>query len=59
MDELGRSVGDGISNALSRAVEAIGAALEGLVASIGALPGGFLWVVAAVVLAAVAWQIVR
>jgi hypothetical protein len=59
VDGFGRSIGDAISSALSRAVDAVGAALEGLMASVGSLPGGWLWVVGAVVLVVVAWRVVR
>ena len=59
MDDFGRSIGDAISGALSRAVDAVGAAFDGLIASFGSLPGGWLWLVGAVVLVVVAWRVVR
>jgi hypothetical protein len=59
VDDFGRSIGDAISGALSRAVDAVGAAFDGLIASFGSLPGGWLWLVGAVVLVVVAWRVVR
>lgn len=59
MEGFGRSIGDAISSALSRAADAIGAAFDGLVASVSALPGGWLWAVGAIVLVVIAWRVVR
>jgi hypothetical protein len=55
MDELGGSVGGGISGLIGGAFDAIGAALRGLVAEGERL----LWAVIFVVLVAVAWTFAR
>jgi hypothetical protein len=60
MDQLGGSVGGGISGLVGGAFDAIAAALRGLVAEgERVLPNGLLWAVIFVVLVAVAWGFAR
>lgn len=60
MDGLLRSVGDGISGLVGGAIDAIGAALRGVVAAgERALPGGLLFVVVFVVVAFAGWTLIR
>jgi hypothetical protein len=60
MDDLGRSVGNGISGLVSGAFEAIGAALRGIVAEgERVLPNGLLWAVIFVVLVFGAWTLAK
>jgi hypothetical protein len=60
MDELGRTVGDGITGLVGGAFEVIGDALRGIVAAgERALPGGLLWVVVFLVLVVGAWTLAK
>jgi Flp pilus assembly pilin Flp len=60
MDDLGRSVGNGISGLVGGAFEAIGAALRGIVAEgERVLPNGLLWAVIFVVLVIGAWTLAK
>lgn len=59
MDDLGRSVGDSISNAFSGIGEAIAAAFDGIVRSFSSVPGGAAWLVVLAVLVVGAWVVVR
>jgi len=60
MDDLGRSVGNGISGLVAGAFEAIGAALRGIVAEgERVLPNGLLWAVIFVVLVIGAWTLAK
>jgi hypothetical protein len=60
MDELGRTVGDGITGLVGGAFDAIGDALRGIVAAgERVLPGGLLWVVVFLVLVIGAWTLAK
>ncbi len=60
MDQLGGSVGGGISGLIGGAFDAIGAGLRGVVAAgERVLPNGLLWAVIFVVLVVVAWTFAR
>jgi hypothetical protein len=60
MDDLGRTVGNGISGAVGGAFEAIGAALRGIVAEgERVLPNGLLWAVIFVLLVIGAWTLAK
>jgi hypothetical protein len=60
MDDLGRSVGNGISGLVGGAFEAIGAALRGIVAEgERVLPNGLLWAVIFVLLVIGAWTLAK
>lgn len=60
MDDLGQTVGNGITGLVSGAFEAIGAALRGIVAAgERALPNGLLWAVVFVLLVIGAWTLAR
>ncbi|HET9756264.1 MAG TPA: hypothetical protein VFP66_07165 [Candidatus Limnocylindrales bacterium] len=60
MDDLGRTVGNGITGLVSGAFEAIGAALRGIVAAgERALPNGLLWAVVFVLLVIGAWTLAK
>jgi Flp pilus assembly pilin Flp len=60
MDDLGRTVGDGISGLVAGAFDAIGAALRGIVdAAERALPNGLLWAVIFVLLVIGAWTLAK
>ena len=60
MDDLGQTVGNGITGLVSGAFEAIGAALRGIVAAgERALPNGLLWAVVFVMLVIGAWTLAR
>ena len=60
MDDLGRTVGNGISSVVSTAFDAIGGTLRGMVDTANAmLPGGLLAVVAFVVLLGAAWALAK
>jgi hypothetical protein len=60
MDDLGRTVGNGITGLVSGAFEAIGAALRGIVdAGERALPNGLLWAVVFVLLVIGAWTLAK
>jgi Flp pilus assembly pilin Flp len=60
MDDLGRSVGNGISGLVGGAFDAIGAALRGIVAEgERLLPNGLLWAVIFVVLVIGAWTLAK
>ena len=60
MDDLGRTVGNGISGLVGGAFEAIGAALRGLVAEgQKVLPNGLLWAVIFVLLLIGAWTFAK
>ena len=60
MDDLGRTVGDGITGLVGGAFDAIGAALRGLVAEgQRVLPNGLLWVVIFVLLLIGAWTLAK
>jgi hypothetical protein len=60
MDDLGRTVGNGISGLVGGAFEAIGAALRGIVAEgERVLPNGLLWAVLFVVLLIGAWTLAK
>lgn len=60
MDDLGRTVGNGITGLVSGAFEAIGAALRGIVAAgERALPNGLLWAVVFVLLVIGAWILAK
>jgi hypothetical protein len=60
MDDLGRTVGNGITGLVSGAFEAIGAALRGIIAEgERVLPNGLLWAVIFVVLVIGAWTFAK
>ena len=60
MDDLGRTVGNGITGLVSGAFEAIGAALRGIVAAgERALTNGLLWAVVFVLLVIGAWTLAK
>ena len=60
MDDLGRTVGNGISGLVGGAFEPIGAALRGIVAEgERVLPNGLLWAVIFVVLVIGAWTLAK
>lgn len=60
MDNLGRTIGGGITGLVGGAFEAIGAALRGIVAAgERALPNGLLWAVIFVLLVLGAWTLAR
>ena len=60
MDDLGRSVGNGITGLVGGAFETIGAALRGIVAEgERVLPNGLLWAVIFVVLVLGAWTLAK
>jgi len=60
MDDLGRTIGDGISGLVAGAFDAIGAALRGIVdAAERALPNGLLWAVIFVLLVIGAWTLAK
>lgn len=60
MDDLGQTVGNGITGLVSGAFEAIGAALRGIVAAgERALPNGLLWAVVFVLLVIGAWTLAK
>ncbi len=60
MDDLGQTVGNGITGLVSGAFEAIGAALRGMVAAgERALPNGLLWAVVFVLLVIGAWTLAK
>jgi hypothetical protein len=60
MDDLGGSVGNGITGLVAGAFDAIGSALRGMVdAGERALPNGLLWAVIFVLLVAGAWTLAK
>jgi len=60
MDDLGRTIGEGISGLVAGAFDAIGAALRGIVdAAERALPSGLLWGVIFVLLVIGAWTLAK
>ena len=60
MDDLGGSVGQGISGLVAGAFDAIGTALRGIVAAgEQALPGGLLWAVIFVLFVVLAWTFAK
>lgn len=60
MGDLGGSVGQGIGGLIGGAIDAIGAALRGLVAAgERALPGGLLWAVIFVLMVLAAWTLAK
>lgn len=60
MDDLGRTVGNGITGLVAGAFDAIGAALRGIVAEgERVLPNGLLWAVIFVVLVIGAWTFAK
>ena len=60
MDGLGGAVGDGITSLVGGAFDAVGAALQGIVAAgERALPGGLLWAVIFVLLVVGAWTLAK
>jgi hypothetical protein len=60
MDDLGSTVGNGITGLVGGAFEAIGAALRGIVAAgERALPNGLLWAVVFVLLVIGAWTLAK
>lgn len=60
MDGPARAVGDGISGLVGDALQAIGAALSGIVRALEtALPAGALPVLAILAVVAIAWLVVR
>jgi Flp pilus assembly pilin Flp len=60
MDDLGRTVGNGITGLVGGAFEAIGAALRGIVAEgERVLPNGLLWAVIFVLLVIGAWTLAK
>lgn len=60
MEDLGRTVGNGITGLVGGAFDAIGAALRGLVAEgERVLPNGLLWVVIFVLLVVGAWTLAK
>ncbi len=60
MDDLGRTVGNGITGLVGGAFEAIGAALRGIVAEgERVLPNGLLWAVIFVLLVIGAWTFAK
>ena len=60
MEDLGQTVGNGITGLVGGAFDAIGAALRGLVAEgERVLPNGLLWVVLFVLLVIGAWTLAK
>lgn len=60
MDDLGRTVGNGITGLVGGAFEAIGGALRGIVAEgERVLPNGLLWAVIFVLLVIGAWTLAK
>ena len=60
MDDLGRTVGNGITGLVGGAFDAIGGALRGIVAEgERVLPGGLLWAVIFVLLVIGAWTFAK
>lgn len=59
MGDLGRSVGDAISNAMSNIGDAVAAAIGNAVDGLGGIPGGPLWLLALAVLVGGAWLLAR
>ena len=60
MEDLGRTVGNGITGLVGGAFDAIGAALRGLVAEgERVLPNGLLWVVIFALLVIGAWTLAK
>lgn len=60
MDDLGRTVGNGITGLVGGAFDAIGAALRGIVAEgERVLPNGLLWAVIFVLLLIGAWTLAK
>jgi hypothetical protein len=60
MDDLGSTVGNGITGLVGGAFEAIGSALRGIVAAgERALPNGLLWAVVFVLLVIAAWTLAK
>jgi hypothetical protein len=60
MDDLGRSVGNGITGLVAGAFDAIGSALRGIVAEgERVLPNGLLWAVIFVLLLIGAWTFAK
>jgi hypothetical protein len=60
MDDLGQTVGNGITGLVGGAFEAIGTALRGIVAAgERALPNGLLWAVVFVLLVIAAWTLAK
>jgi hypothetical protein len=60
MDDLGRTVGNGITGLVGGAFDAIGDAVRGIVAAgERALPNGLLWAVVFVVLVIGAWTLAK
>ncbi|MCJ7709533.1 MAG: hypothetical protein MUQ32_01755 [Chloroflexi bacterium] len=60
MDGLGRSVGDGITGLVGGALEAIGAAISGIIDALGtALPAGALPVIGIAAVVLVIWRVLK
>ncbi len=60
MDELGRSVGNGITGLVAGSFDLIGGVLRGMVhAGNQALPGGLFWVVLFALLVGTAWTLAK
>ena len=60
MGDFAQAIGNGISGLIAGSFDVIGAALRGMVDTLDqALPGGLLAGVVFVVLAVVAWQLIK
>ena len=60
MGDFAQAIGNGISGLIAGSFDVIGAALRGMVETLDqALPGGLLAGVVFVVLAVVAWQLIK
>lgn len=59
MGDLGRSVGDGLSNMSDGIAKAIGSAADGIGGAFASIPGGALWLVVLAVVVVVGWRLAR
>lgn len=59
MGDLGRSVGDGLSNMGDGIAKAIGSAADGIGGAFASIPGGALWLVVLAVVVVVGWRLAR
>lgn len=60
MDGLGRAVGDGVTSVAENAFDAMGSTFRAMFSAANSmLPGGLLFVVAFVVLVALAWTFAK
>jgi hypothetical protein len=59
VDDLGRSVGDGLSNMGDGIAKAIASAADGIGGAFASIPGGALWLVVLAVVIVVGWRLAR